>query len=368
MHESMLRLSRRFAAPLFTAALCSAQDMIAVDWTGGIYALDSATGAATPIGAGMFGQNCLCRDAGGLLWTSGASGFLPHYFIARLDPVALTATPMFPSLDVRALAAGSGTTLYAITYNSAPGTNSFYCIDTATGVHTFVGPTGTGAVQAMTMLNGVLYAWDMYLGLGTIDPNVGVFVDVGTGPGANLQWLAVRSDGQLIGGGTQLWTIDPLTGFASLYAYTTYLRGAETSQFTARFGTGCDGGLGPVSLSVAGTLRPGSLMTTTSTGHTPTIFATPGFLAIGASNTTYGGSALPLSLDPFFGTSGCTLYVSPNVMLYTIMILGPPMMLQFTFAIPPGLQHATFYVQHLAFDNMPGGLSASNGVAVRIAD
>lgn len=370
MLESMLTLTARSAAVLFTAALCSAQDMIAVDWTGGVYALDSTTGAATPIGVGFFGQNSLCRDAGGVLWTSGAQGPFPYYVVARLDPVALTTTPMFASLDLRALAAGSGTTLYAITHNYSANTNSFYRIDTATGVHTLVGLTGTSAVQGMTALNGVLYAWDLQRGLGTIDPSVGVFVDVGNAPGGNVQWLAVRSDGQLIGGGLQLFAIDPLTGVASLYASTTPLRGAETSQFAARFGTGCDGGggLGPVSLSVAGTLRPGSLVTTTSTGHTPTLVVTPGFLAIGTSNTTHGGSTLPLSLDPILGTTGCSLYVSIDATLYTSMVLGPPMMLQFTFGIPPGFQHTTFYVQHFALDPVPGGVSASNGVAVRIAD
>src|SRR5688572_341489 len=79
-----------FAAVLTLAAVfCPAQDMIAVDWTGGVYALDSMTGAATPIGVGFFGQNSLCRDAGGVLWTSGVQGPLPYDFVARLDPAAL---------------------------------------------------------------------------------------------------------------------------------------------------------------------------------------------------------------------------------------------------------------------------------------
>jgi hypothetical protein len=32
------------------------------------------------------------------------------------------------------------------------------------------------------------------------------------------------------------------------------------------------------------------------------------------------------------------------------------------------MTHFTVYVQHFALDPVPGGLSASNGVAVRIAD
>ena len=61
----------------------SAQDMLAVDWTGQIYALDSYTGAIEAAGVGMFGQNCMARDENGDVWSIGQGSPVSFGFVSR---------------------------------------------------------------------------------------------------------------------------------------------------------------------------------------------------------------------------------------------------------------------------------------------
>jgi hypothetical protein len=198
----------------------------------------------------------------------------------------------------------------------------------------------------------------------------GVFTDVN--PLVNfgsMQWLATLPNGQLIGGGWELFTIDVTTGVASPYAATTYVRGAEVAQFATRYGSGCSGGAGNLQLSVTGLLRPGTQVLTVSTGHSMPEPGTVtwGVLALGFSNTMAQGVPLPVSLDPVLGTNGCSVYTSSDVTRISA-VSGPPYSMVALFGIPTTMTHFTVYVQHFALDPVPGGLSASNGVAVRIAD
>ncbi|HEB52534.1 MAG TPA: hypothetical protein ENI87_04675, partial [bacterium] len=194
------------AAPVF------AQDMIAVGWSGSVYALDSYTGATNLLGYGAFGQNAVAHDDTGGLWSTsrGASGSV--YSLTSLDPAtgaASTAAANFS--DVRAMESAGGTTLWAIV-DGTP--DELVTIDVLTSQVTVIGSTGYTGVQAIAALDGVLYGWDVNFGLLTIDPATGNATDVdpAVGGSGDVQWLARRSDGKLVGGHNGLYEIDPSTG------------------------------------------------------------------------------------------------------------------------------------------------------------
>ena len=368
-----MKLETLLTAIVATYSSVAGQDMIGVDWNGDLYALDSYTGASEPIGFGLYGQNCLARDAGGALWSSARLGVNAPPggtdFLSRVDPVSGTAVAMFPSRDLRGLAAGSGNDLYAAVHEG--GASTLYRFDTATGSETRIGATGFGsnAIVALAMHNGQLYAWDLNLGLGVLDPVSGAFTDVNRAVnGGLIHWLAERSDGQLIGGWFSLFAIDTATGVATAYAQTTGMRGAVRSPLAGRFGVGCDGGTGIVSLDVSGAVSPGGMVTLTSTGHTPFARQPFGISVLGFSRIISQGAALPVSLDPIVGTVGCSLYVSVDTFQQVGLITSSQVVLQHTFVLPPIYHDYTFFAQHFALDQVPGGISASNGVVIHVAD
>lgn len=361
-------LSFLFAIPLLSVAV--AQDMVAVQWSGQILALDSFTGATWPLGVGLAGQNALARDANGVLWSNGFLSPASVRGLTRLDPAAGTATAVHVSDDIRALAAGPGTTLYAVLYES--NANRFCHIDSATGVHTLVGAPFAAGVQGMTSHNGVLFAWNINQGLATIDPSTGVVTDLASGGSAYIQWLATRPDGQLIGGGgDQLFTIDVVSGLPTPYAQTASdVRGAEVSGFALPYGQGCFGGTDTVTLDASGPLVGGSLLTVRSTGHSVSgaIFASAGILVVGTSMSTHAGLALPLSLDPIFGTANCSLLASLDATAYGAIVSTWPPHMQFVLALPAAIANETFFLQSIGLDPVPGNLSVSNGLRVRVGD
>ena len=362
-----MKLQTLLAAIVAASPVVVGQDMVGVDWNGDLYALDSFTGASEPIGVGLYGQNCLARDAAGTLWSSArkVSGSGQLYFLSRVDPINCTAAIMYPSHDLRGLAAGSGHDLFAIANEATR--NVLYRFDTATGTETRIGPAGADLIQGLTMHNGLLYGWDLSRGLGIIDPASGAFTDVNPGvPGGNIQWLAERSDGQLIGGWFQLFTIDTATGVATPYATTDPMRGAERSQLAGSFGVGCNGG----SLVVSGAVSPGGAVTLTSTGYANVgpVFSPNGISVLGFSRTSAQGAALPVSLDPIIGTVGCSLYVSVDTFQALPSLSSSRVVIQHTFFLPPVYHDYTFFAQHFAIDRFSGGFSASNGVVIHVAD
>jgi hypothetical protein len=359
------------AVAALAAAPALAQDMLAVGWTGEIYAFDSASGATTNLGIGLFGQNCLARDRSGTLWSIAISTVAqgPQFWLSRIDPATATATAVGPTGDIRALAMGSGTALYGLEWFANQ--NALVELDPATGRVHMIGLTGSTAIQGLTFDAGTLYAWDLVLGLGTIDTTTGAYTDIDPAVGGgNVQWLAVRDSGELIGSGQGiLQRIDRGTGAATPYGTTVFdLRGAESSGLAIPFGTPCSGGVGPVHMAVRGTLRPGSTLTSTSIGHSvgTAVFDGLGCLILGTSTSAYRGEALPIDLDPRIGTLGCSLYVSIDATLLGWRIGSTPGSLQFFVPVPPGLGNTTFHLQHAAFDWVPGRMSWSNAVSVHI--
>lgn len=359
-----LALGCAFALPAL------AQDMIAVGWGGTLHALDSYTGAVTSLGAGLFGQNAIARDGlGGLIATTRTQALPYVYDLTRIDPATLAVTPLLASsVDVRAFASTGNPVLYAVV-NAPTGTaDSFALVDTLTLTTTIVGPTGFGTIQALALKDGTLYAWDLNLGLLTIDPTTGAATDLfpttGAG-GANLQWLAVRGDGALVGGNQTLYSVDLTTGVAAVIAGgLPDLRGAEPWQSHVHaFGTGCAATSGTATLAGALTPGPGAGLTLQSTNHAPNAI---GLTLIGFSNTTFGGLPLPLLLDPIFGTTNCSAYLSADISVAGITSAVAPATLSFQLTPPPLADVFTFFAQHLVLEAVPGGLSLSNAVVVQL--
>ena len=351
---------------LFAAPLCS-QDMVAASWGGPIYSLNSYTGVTAQISTGLFGQNALARDGQGRLWSTQRSASAPFvYDLTRTDPRVPSTTVQFANTaDIRGLT-GVGGTLMAAIVNAAVGTaDSLALVDVATGQVTTIGATGLSGLQSIVAKNGVLYGFDLTAGLVALNPATGLATDVNGaigGTGTNIQWLAFRADGTLVGGGATLFTIDLNTGATAAFGPTLPdLRGAELWQnFTRTFGTGCAGATGAVTMTASLTGTGPILLQTTSVHHAVGV---AGIAVFGLSNTAYNGAPLPLLLDPIFGTSGCRLYANVDA---TIGGIGSGGSLAIPFTFPAPVDVFPFFVQHFALEPVPGGLSASNAAIVQV--
>lgn len=350
-----------FAAPLATS-LVTAQDMIAVSWSGGVYTLDSYTGATSYLGNGLFGQNALARDDVGGLWSTERNGSI--YSLTSVDPntgAATVVTSNFP--DLRAMASAGGTMLWGVE-NASP--DQLILFDTTNSQVTPIGGTGFTAIQCLAAVDGVLYAWDNNAGLLTIDPGTGAATDVNPAVGGNgdMQWLARRSDGALVGGANGLYEIDLATGDATLIASgLPGTRGAEPfQQHIQNFGSGCAGAFGTVQASASITGGANPVLNTSSDNHDPNV---PGLVVIGISSQQSGGLPLPFSIDPIFGTQGCNLYVSLDVSVLAFTSSQSPATLDTSFPVLPEWAGYSLLLQHATLDNVTGGISLSDAVAVQ---
>lgn len=358
----------RFVFPVLLALPTVGQDMVAVSWSGRVYALDSASGALAELTIGPMGANGFARDELGGLWSTAR---VPGYWLTRIDAVAGTVAFTHPSIDLRCLAeGGSGTLLGVESLGGAP--SRLWRIDTATGVHTLVGSTGMPAIQGLAVQQGVLWAWQLGTGLVRIDPVTGLATDpfvAGTG-GHIVQWLAAHPAGGLIAGtignNPVLLRIDTTNGAvtagASLLSYAD-LRGAEFASFALPFGTGCDVGNGPLELRTTGVLAPGQIVTVASQNHLP---QTLHIFALGFSRTGYLGQALPYLLDPLTGSTGCNLYVSLEVTQFQLGPGFPTPVMSLPLALPAWLGAIDLYLQHFDMNqpwNPPG---SSNGLMLHV--
>ncbi|MCB9879624.1 MAG: hypothetical protein H6835_18675 [Planctomycetes bacterium] len=348
-------------AALFALAPVAAQDMIGVTWTGSVVAFDSFTGVGQTIGWAGGNMNALARDADGTLWT--AIRPVGTWELATIDPTTGSATSVGPTADLRGMAWHEGQ-MFAI----REGGDDLVTIDLATGADTLVGTVGFSAVQSLCSLGGQLYAWDVFAGLLLVDAVTGAGTDVdpavGTN-GADVQWLARRADGQLVGGSSQLFAIAPATGLPTLIggAGLGGMRGAEPLQdYVRNFGSGCDGLGGLVTSSAVISGGIGAPLNLQSTNHEASAI---GLVLFGLSNTQYGALPLPVSVDAVFGTSGCTLYVSPDVMMVTLTSATFPATLDLQVPILDGWPGAALFAQHAVLENVPGGLSLSDAVVVQ---
>ncbi len=358
------------AVSLALATALPAQDMIGVSWSGAIWTFDSTTGVGSMVGTGMPGQNALGKDGSGRLWCTTRTTTTPYvYGLTTIDPTTFTATSMFTgTVDYRGFATGSGGQLLGIRDGSP---DVLHSIDTTTGVGTLIGPTGLSSIQGFADHLGTLYAWDLGLGLVTINPLTGTATDVNPSVGATgveVQWMCSHSSGRLLAGRNNLYVIDPATGVGTLLGNigsNIDLRGAEEMGGSYRpFGQGCNGPAGPVTLTGSGNPRAGNTIQFKSQVHAP---STLGVFVFGYSNTVYAGLPLPIDLGAIAGINGCFLLVSLDATVTGFTGPSAPADLIFNLGLPSWSGGMTFHVQHAAFDPVPAGMSWSNGLTVRVS-
>jgi hypothetical protein len=360
------------AAAVLACAAAHAQDSLAVAFNGGVYHLDTTIPRITSLGGtGLIGHNALARDASGNFWSTNRAN--SSFSLVRIDPATGTATVRFPIPDARGLAAAGGTELYLVHEPPLPQTIDIFArVDTLTGTVTEIGPTGFTGLQGLAGLGNLLFAWDINLGLITIDPRTGIGTDVNPGLGGPLlQTLWAQPDGRLFGasgGTTQLYAIDIGTGNAvgvGGLGSNFDLRGVESfGGFSAPLGTGCAGAAGTVVMSVGGMLTNFGRITTLSRNHAPNAI---GVQVLGFSSTSMGGIPLPLLLDPILGTVNCNLYVSMDLTQAATTSSGTPATLGFQTNLPMAARGVTLFAQHACFEPVPGGLSLSNAARIQIA-
>lgn len=166
--------------------------------------------------------------------------------------------------------------------------------------------------------------------------------------GTGQIWRVPRTGGSvtLIGGATAMTPRNDLT-----------VVGGGGGAFP--YGQGCLGAGGPVALRAAGPFHAGVPIVTTSTNHGN---GSLGALVLGFSNTVHSGAPLPLSLDPILGTAGCSLLASIDAHVLGVASGG---VLSFPVVLPQWFAGGVLYAQHACFEPVPGGLSWSNGIAIR---
>jgi hypothetical protein len=351
---------RPLIALAFALSPLTAQDMIGVTWTGSVVAFDSFTGSSTILGGTSANMNSLARDANGTLWTVRRPA--ASWELATINPTTGSSTAVAPCSDIRGLAWHQGQ-LFAV----RDGGDELVTIDRTTGAETTIGPIGYSAVQSLASIDGQLFAWDVNFGLLGVNASTGAGADVapgfGTG-GASVQWLARRADGRLVGGDTSIYVIDRTTGVpTSVASVLIGLRGAEPRQnYVRNFGTGCNGAAGQVASSASLGSGPGATLTLQSTNHAANAI---GIVLFGLSNAQANGAPLPASVDPVFGTSGCTLYISPDVSLIAPTSASFPATLTLQVPVLPSWPGLSLFAQHAVLENVPGGISLSDAVVVQ---
>jgi hypothetical protein len=353
------------AAAIAGAAFLPAQtfDMIGVAFSGQILRIDSATGATALLGSGQLGKNCLAIDADDRIWTNVRTGTVGNFqfFLAVIDPLTGAETlPFGPANvgDIRGLAFHDGL-MYGVR-DAAP-SDELVRIDLATGAVTPIGPMGFTGVQGLDDTGLGLRAWDLNAGLLQVDPGTGAATDpFGSTDPTGLQWMATEpGTADTYVGRSTVHQVNLSNGSVSgavSIAGAPDLRGVEFTNGRFAFrGSNCAG------VRIAGAFQqaPFALLTR-SNNHGAGAF---GVQIVGLSATSHQGQPLPLDLDPLLGTQGCSLNVSIDATVGGVAsatgILG------FTTAIPPGLSWIQLFVQHAAFDPVPGGTSWSHGLQVR---
>ncbi|HEX5051275.1 MAG TPA: hypothetical protein VFZ65_05850 [Planctomycetota bacterium] len=341
---------------LFTTAsalttLAAQNDMIGVSFGGASYALSSATGTGALLGSsGLSGLNSMAR-IGSAIYSVTNGGVL-----ALIDPVTGAGIPLVatsPSLNsVRGLATDPNGVLYAVQDGgSTTIPDILYIIDPSTGNATLIGATAPySGLQGLAFdAAGTLYAWDVGTGNGigqglvVVDPTTGSAFDVNpaVGNAVDVQCLAVSPGGTLYGARSSLYTIDGLTGVATLVGSGGYtdLRGVEFTGFascTLRNGTG----INPVVCSCA---------TLPVLGTNWDIDVTPDATTV-LTFAFAAGSPLPFPV-PLFG--GEALIAPPVVEIpltgfgmHSVMLPANPMFIGFPL-----------FVQGLRLNLVPAGLT-----------
>src|SRR5688572_20829499 len=185
------------------AVTASSQDLIAVNWDGEAYAVDSRDGSSRLIGpTGRYSHNAMARVGTELWITSSGSHVGQPFALDVLDEATGVASRRWGAPDLRALAGHPQLGLLAVVLDGG----RLARIDPSTGVLTHIGSLGYTRVQALTMHGGICYAWDVAHGLLRVNLSTGAATDVDPFvPGGDLQFLMSHSDGRLLGGRNALY-------------------------------------------------------------------------------------------------------------------------------------------------------------------
>lgn len=360
------------ALSCFAAAPVSAQELIAVDFQGQAFGVDSVTGQGRTIGATGVGSCNAMALHDGQLYATAQIGVIGPRQLVRIDPITAQATVLFPNLsvDLRGLTSRIGTNeLYGLA-NGTP--DQLVRIDLTTGQITTVGSTGLTGIQSLESRSSAsfLFAWDGTLGLVRIAEATGAVTDVNTSvgtQGVDIQFLTTVFENdvpRLIGGRSGLFEIDRFTGVVTTIVGTGLgdLRGAEPhSGRTTGFGVGCQAAAtAQATLQAKGSAMPGTTMQFFSNDHAAGAI---GLFVLGLSNTVHQGVPLPVDLDPVLGTVGCDLLVGPDLLLLAQANGLGRFGLTFTM---PAVFGGVVHFQLAALEPVPGGMSFTNGVSVQM--
>lgn len=361
--------------PLLAVFLPS-QDMIGVTFAGQVLRMNSVTGATTVLANGALGKNCLCCTGSNRLIStirtgSFTSGF--RYHLIEIDPFTGAETVLFGQTDfgdLRGMTATPGQppdVVLAVRDNGGP--DELVVIDLASGALTVIGATGFSSIQDLDATGAGLRAWDLGAGLLNISASTGAATDPfpAIGGPTGQQFLTTHPvTFATFVGNTQ---IRPLTvgtgvvGTAISFAGAPDLRGAVfTTERTQRFGSDCGGVGGESNVFAITAVRAGQLLTIRSNRHGGGAF---GAMVLGFSQSSHGGQPLPFLLDPLLGTVNCRLNVSLDASL--LGFADPTGNLDVALSLPSAAAFFQFFVQHTAFDPVPGGMTWTDGLRVRAA-
>jgi hypothetical protein len=224
-----LLLATVLPMPSFAAA-----KIWAVEYSGNVYSIDSATGGGSVVAtSNLPGANAIADDANGALFTVVSPGFGVRPALFTLNPqtgAGTLVTTLSPGvLDCRALAFAPDGTLFAISDGGYEGTpnehDRLVKIDLSTGLITNVGLTGFRAIQGMDFApDGTLYGWDVGQGLLILNVLSGAATDVKPVgfETIDIQSIAFDRAGVLFGCRDSLYTVDPTTGTSTLVGQGNY--------------------------------------------------------------------------------------------------------------------------------------------------
>jgi len=178
---------------------------------------------------GFYSLNSLAKHSAGIIVSAGADvAYGMTKLLVFIDPRTGvgSAGPLLNfgkvGPDIRGLAFSPDGILYAANNTGPAGglnPDDLFIVDLGTGSGTLVGHTGLTGLQDIAFSpSGVLYGWDVNEGLVVIDPATGIATDVNTRQDGNtaIQAISFTPAGELLGAGSDLVSISPTTGAATL--------------------------------------------------------------------------------------------------------------------------------------------------------
>lgn len=229
-------------------------DMVATHWQQS-WQIDSQSGATAPLGSTTpMSQSPaeIAVDSNGDVYTAFESG------LWRLDPYAVMAIDKvgsLPEIGPNAMAFDAMDRLFMV-HGSVFIQDELWRWDAANGAVLIGKVTGIlGAIHGLTFgLNGVLYGWSIgntpTSGLVAIDTQTAVATPVNSTTGFDIQFLATRPDGTLIGGRNALYVLSTTPGVPPMQigpAFNYDLRSADFFTFQSgwsNYGVGHQGTFG----------------------------------------------------------------------------------------------------------------------------